>query len=337
LAGGTLGGRLAFKDSDTGLTMQAKLSLAGVDAAVLLPSGARPPVTGSLNLSAEVEGAGLSPVALVGSLQGGGKIALSDAQMVGLDPRAFDAVTRAVDQGLSIDNARIADVVQKALASGQLSVKRAASDFAIGAGQVRLTKTAIDSQDADLSLTGNVDLTDGSLDARLVLSGSNEAAGARPDIFMALKGPVAAPSRSVDVSALTGWLTLRAIESQAKKLREIEKQREEERQREAERRREEEARSEVERQRETERQHALEAARQQLAPPPSIAAPNSVAAPVPQRAPPMRPKSAPARPASPKTQSTNELAPALPAPVEIKPLSAPGQVGQPVGSFGPQN
>ncbi len=82
--------------------------------------------------------------------------------MAGLDPRAFDAVTRAVDQGLSIDNAGIANVVRKALAGGQFSVKRAAGDFAIGAGQVRLANVTVDSKDADLSLTGNVDLTDGS-------------------------------------------------------------------------------------------------------------------------------------------------------------------------------
>jgi hypothetical protein len=37
-----------------------------------------------------------------------------------------------------------------------------------------------------------------------------------------LIGPFPAPARSVDVSALTGWLTLRAIESQARKLKEIE-------------------------------------------------------------------------------------------------------------------
>jgi large subunit ribosomal protein L24 len=73
-----------------------------------------------------------------------------------------------------------------------------------------------------LSLAGNLDLTDGSIAARLVLSGSSQAAGARPDIFMALKGSVTAPSRSIDVSALTGWLTLRAVENQTKQLREIE-------------------------------------------------------------------------------------------------------------------
>jgi len=73
-----------------------------------------------------------------------------------------------------------------------------------------------------LSIAGTLDLTDGSVDARLILSGSAEAAGARPNIFVALKGPLTAPARSVDVSALTGWLTLRAVENQTKRLRAIE-------------------------------------------------------------------------------------------------------------------
>ena len=199
-----------------------RFSLTGVDAASVLPSGARPPVSGTLDLSADLEGTGLSPVALIGSLQGSGKIALSDAQFAGLDSRAFDAVTRAVDQGLPIDAARISDVVSKALDSGELAVKRAEGTLAVSAGQIRLNKATAESADAALSLAGNLDLTDGSIDARLVLSGAHQAAGTRPDIFMALKGPLAAPARSIDVSALTGWLTLRAVENQARQLREIE-------------------------------------------------------------------------------------------------------------------
>ena len=127
-----------------------------------------------------------------------------------------------MDQGLPIDAARISDVVRKALDSGQLAIKHADGTIAVSAGQVRLNNVTADAKDAALSLAGNLDLTDGSIDARLVLSGSDQAGGARPDIFMALKGPLAAPVRSVDVSALTGWLTLRAVDNQAKQLREIE-------------------------------------------------------------------------------------------------------------------
>ena len=200
ISGGRLAGALSFRSAEDGLKAHAKISLTGVDAASLLPSAARPPVTGSLALSAEVEGSGLSPVALIGSLQGAGKVALSDGQLAGLDPRAFDAVTRAVDQGLPIDAARISDAVGKALDSGQLAVKHADGTLAVSAGQVRLSNATADGKDAALSLAGNLDLTDGSLDARLVLSGSGQAAGARPDIFMALKGPLAAPASAASTS-----------------------------------------------------------------------------------------------------------------------------------------
>ncbi len=213
---------ITFRRNEDGLSAHAKISLTGADAAALLLSAARPPFIGSLGLTAEVEGTGLSPVALVGSLKGSGKIALGNAQIAGLDPRTFDAVTRAVDQGLPIEAGRISDLVSKSLESGQLSIKRAESAMQISAGQLRFSNVSAESKDAALSVAGTLDLTDGSIDARLVLSGSAEAAGARPKIFVALKGPLTAPSRSIDVSALTGWLTLRAVENQTKRLRAIE-------------------------------------------------------------------------------------------------------------------
>ena len=269
VAGGRLSGRLSFRSAEDGLKARAKISIGGADAASLLSSGARPPVTGSLGFDVELDGTGLSPVAMAGSLQGSGSISLANGKFAGLDPRAFDTVTRAVDQGLAIDSERIGGVVGRALDGGQLSVKRAQGSIAVSAGQMRLSNITADSTDGSLSFSGNLDLTDGSIDARLVLSGSSQAAGSRPDIFMALRGPVAAPSRSIDVSALTGWLTLRAVENQAKQLRAIEG-----------------------------------------------------ASPQPRGQVPV-PKS--------------KQAPALPAPVDIRPVPAPGRAGPPAASVGPQN
>jgi hypothetical protein len=141
---------------------------------------------------------------------------------------------------------------------------------------VRLNDVTADGNDARLSLSGNLDLTGGSIDARLALSRASQAAGSKPNIlpnilpniFVTLKGPVTAPSRSIDVSALTGWLTLRAIDNQAKQLQAIEG-----------------------------------------ASPPAAQTP--------------KPKS--------------ERAPALPAPIDIRPLPAPARAKQPPASFGPQN
>jgi len=217
VSGGRLTGSLDFRNGAEGLVTRGAIALAGADVAALLPAAARPPITGALDLSLTVEGAGRSPQALIGSLHGAGKIALSDAAFAGLDPRAFDAVTRAVDQGLSIDVARISDVVRKALDSGRLSIKHAQGGIVVTAGQARLTDFTAKGTDADLSLIGSLDLIDGALDSHLILSG--KSGDARPDIFMSLKGPVNAPARNVDVSALTGWLTLRAVENEARRLK----------------------------------------------------------------------------------------------------------------------
>jgi large subunit ribosomal protein L24 len=222
VAGGEMSGNIAFKSGSEGLTARAHVSLSNGDVAALMPAAARPPVSGQLTMQLQVEGAGRSPATLVGSLHGEGKIALAGGQIAGLDPRAFAAVTRAVDQGLPVEAAKIESLASKALASGQLNVKSAEGSLAVGAGQIRLTDAKASGEGADLAMSGVFDLTNGTLNARVVLTGGDAAAGVRPDIFVALNGPFGSPAKMLDVSGLTGWLTLRAIDQQSKKLDTIE-------------------------------------------------------------------------------------------------------------------
>ena len=77
------------------------MQVAGANAAELLPGDGV--VTGKLTLDAQAEGAGMSAVALMGSLAGSGTFKLENGRVVRLDPAAFDAVMRAVDQGLPIE------------------------------------------------------------------------------------------------------------------------------------------------------------------------------------------------------------------------------------------
>src|SRR6185369_9678777 len=83
----------------------------------------------------------------------------------------------------------------------------------------------------------NADLADASLDARLTLSGpimSEGSSSIRPEILVTLKGPYAAPKRTIDVSTLSGWLMLRSVERQAKQIDVMEAQRREVERRDAE-------------------------------------------------------------------------------------------------------
>jgi len=267
LAGGRMSGRLSFRKGEDGLTAQAQISVSHADMG-RLSRAVRPPISGLLDLTADVEGAGLSPVALVGSLKGSAKINIVDGQVAGLDPHIFEAVNSAVDHGLNIENGRISDFVNKSLEKGQLSFVRAESAMEATAGQIRFKDVSVDSKDARLSANGTLDLTDGSINVRLALSGPGEASGAPPTILVALRGPFTAPTRSVDVSALTGWLTLRAVENQTKRLRAIEN-------------------------------------------------------------PPAQPRG--------RGVPKNKQAPALPAPVDIRPAPAPRSAGQPDASVRSQN
>jgi uncharacterized protein involved in outer membrane biogenesis len=219
IAGGRLAAELTFLRRADGLTARTRLRLVGVNAAELLPGDGS--LSGRLTLDATAEGAGMSPVALVGSLAGSGSFTLENARATRLDPGAFDNVVRAVDQGLPIDGVRVRDRADAALARGPLAVTLAEGAITINDGQVRLSNPTVRAQRADLAVNGNVNLAEGVLDARLTLfgaGGGTAPADTRPEIGIALKGPIDAPKRTIDVAALASWLALRSVEQQSKKL-----------------------------------------------------------------------------------------------------------------------
>jgi large subunit ribosomal protein L24 len=213
-------------------------------------------------------------------------------------------------------------------------VPRLDAPVTITAGQSSIGRTTVLAQGADLTISGSAELSDASLDARLTLAGpmiSDGANSIRPEILVSLKGPYAAPKRTVDVSALSAWLMLRSVERQSKQISAIEAERRDQERREAERR--EVERREAEK-REAERQEAERKAAEANASTPA-------ALPVPQIM--EEPKSAepPARVTRPQRsrQPAAEQAPALPPPLNIGPPPGAKSAQPPVrsGSAAAQN
>jgi len=269
---------------------------------------------------------------------------LEDAQIAGLDPKAFNAAIRAVEQGSAIDAPRIRDIVATVLDGGALAVPRLDAAMTVNAGQMRIGPIAVLGQGADLAFSASADLADASLDARLTLSGpiiSEGSSSTRPEILVTLKGPYAAPKRTIDVSTLSGWLMLRSVERQAKQIDAMEAQRREVERREAERREEERRESErrAAERRDIERRDAearavtstIPAALpappaiiEEAPPPPATAAPRALRPHAPTRAP------APAA----------EQAPTLPPPLNIGPVpgaAKSNRLPRPAGSAAAQN
>lgn len=221
IAEGKLSGEVSLRKAAEGLSLKARIGLQNVDARAFLPLEGNP-VSGRFGLRFDVEGAGLSLRALIGSLTGNGTLSLERASVSGLDPRVFPTVMRAADRGLPLDPARIRDAVAPWLDSGPLEIAHADGVIAIAGGQVRLPTMIARAKGADLTASGNLDLVNTALDARIALSGPAAALSGRPEIVVSLRGPFTTPKRNIDVSSLTGWLALRAVDQQSRKLEAIE-------------------------------------------------------------------------------------------------------------------
>jgi uncharacterized protein involved in outer membrane biogenesis/tetratricopeptide (TPR) repeat protein len=219
IAGGRVSGRLAFERDGDELSARSRIRLTKADMTALLP-GDRPPISGRLNLDAEIEGRGRSPAALIGSLQGKGFFSVEDGRFAGLDPSAFDVVIRSVDQGLAIEATRIRERLETALGRGALPVQ---GDGAVtaAAGRASLTASRLRAEGADLSVSARYDFVAEALDARLVLArpaGTGNASVGRPEIAVSLQGPMDSPRRTLDIAALVDWLSMRAIAENTKRL-----------------------------------------------------------------------------------------------------------------------
>ena len=225
LGDGRLAAQAEFRATPSGRWMQARLSLRNADVTALMPRAVL--TSGRVSLQIDASGTGMSPAALVGALQGGGTVTGENLQLAGLDPNAIGAATQAADRGVLIDPVRIGDVVRSALDGGRLTVPYLGGAVVIADGRASVGQLAGPAQDADVAITGGYALGEGVLDLHVDLTGPSVAdapEGRRPQISVALNGPLDAPRRNVDVAALVSWLTLRNVEREAKRLEAAEKE-----------------------------------------------------------------------------------------------------------------
>ncbi len=112
------------------------------------------------------------------------------------------------------------------MANGRLAVPYGDAVLTVASGQINLANATLQAQDgATLSLNGALNLGNAALNARMTLSGQSPANALirpRPELAVAVTGPLAAPTRTLDASALTAWLTLRAAELQTRRIESIE-------------------------------------------------------------------------------------------------------------------
>jgi large subunit ribosomal protein L24 len=154
-------------------------------------------------------------------LTGSGTVTLEAAKIAGLDPRAFEAATRASDSGQVKDDARLKQIVEPALAAGVLSIASAQVPFNVRDGRIRVGATTLDANGVRAIVSGGYDIPADQADVRAALALTMTAG--RPEIQLFAVGTPDALSRSVDVAALSSWLSVRAIDHETKRLDAIER------------------------------------------------------------------------------------------------------------------
>lgn len=225
---GTIGGGEAVASIDAkpganGITLNANVQLKGVDGAALHYRGLAMPA-GRASLQMTLAAQGRSASALMGAMSGNGTVTLDAAAISGLDPRAFEIAIHASDQGQATDDARLRQLVDPVLSAGALLVASAQIPFTIRDGRLRVAATTLDGGGARAVISGGYDIPADQADIRAALSlSTDESSTGRPEIQLFDVGSPDKLDRSVDVSALSSWLAVRAIDRETRRLDSIER------------------------------------------------------------------------------------------------------------------
>src|SRR5262249_6292296 len=114
------------------------------------------------------------------------------------------------------------------LDAGKLRIPSVTAPIVIADGRAQLVKLSAPAQNADISGSISLALADWQLEARLAMTGpprKNAPTAERPAMAVAVRGPLTAARRVVDVAHLVGWAPMRAVDQEAKRLDAAEKER----------------------------------------------------------------------------------------------------------------
>jgi large subunit ribosomal protein L24 len=225
---GTIGGGEATADIEarrtpSGLALNARLALSGVDGAALRYRALAMPA-GRTSIRMTLASQGRSASALAGALSGSGLLTLESARITGLNPKAFDAAIRASDGGQATDDGKLRQIIEPVLSAGALSVASAQIPFSIADGRLRIGATTLEAEGAKAIVSGGYDIAADQTDIRASLASTAlGSATSRPEIALFAVGSPDALDRTVDVAALSSWLAVRAIDRETRRLDSIER------------------------------------------------------------------------------------------------------------------
>jgi large subunit ribosomal protein L24 len=223
IGGGEVTATVDARPGANGIALNARVQLSGVDGAALHYRSLAMPA-GRMSMQMTLASQGRSASALTGALSGSGTVTLESARVAGLDPGVFDVAIRASDNGQATDDVRLRQIVEPALSAGTLSVRPAEVPFNIRDGRLRVGATTLEAGGARAIISGGYDIPADQVDIRAILASTAAGTGtSHPEIQLFAAGPPDALNRTVDVTALSSWLAVRAIDRETRRLDSIDR------------------------------------------------------------------------------------------------------------------
>src|SRR6202000_1597448 len=122
------------------------------------------------------------------------------------------------------DKNRLPQLVAPVMAAGSLPIANAQIPFNIRDGRLRIDATTLESTNAHVIISGGYDMRADQADVRLSFSANSIGSpSSRPEIQLFAAGTPDALNPTLDVTALSSWLSVRKIDRETRRLDAIER------------------------------------------------------------------------------------------------------------------
>lgn len=224
VAGGRLTGAILVKqDLEGTAAVSGSLTLSEASVAEFAwRRNDRPVLTGLLNLGVEGSATGRTVAGLMSTLTGGGSFRIADGVIHSFNPQAFVAVIRAADGGTDLSDERIAEVFADNVDAGDLAFQSVEGTYTLAGGVLRAPNIVVAGASSDTTGSATIDLARQTLESdwRIAFDPRDAAAaeGAPPQVGILFRGDLDDPDRTIDVTAFSSWLGIRAFERETERV-----------------------------------------------------------------------------------------------------------------------
>ncbi len=221
--GGTVDGNARFTNAGGTGFFQTKLALADADlGGVVWPRDGAPVANGKFGMSLSMEASGKSMKEIASSLNGSGELRLGDTSVRGLNLGMLAPLLAATDPMQDQLNAgKVHPIVETLLNNGEAKLPPTAIPFNVTDGVLRVQNVTVATDQAKVTGNAQIDLPQERITASLNINlnpGGEALPGAEPAVRLDFSGVLGSPGRVMDVTDITGYLSLRAFERERRRV-----------------------------------------------------------------------------------------------------------------------